>query len=90
MYMLNLIQKNKLMTEFTTPDGYFFWGVHTSASQISHWWIITMHHDGSPLNLDGEKQSQKHSSLLGQAYYLTWCRNIYPKTINHNWAPSAT
>ena len=65
-------------------------GARTSASQKSHWWIITTHHAGAPLNLDGGNQSQKTSSLLGQAHHLTWCTNIYPKTINHTWAPSAT
>ena len=52
LYMLNLNQINKIVTEFTTPDEYFV-GVCTGASQIAHWWIITTHHDGSPLNMDG-------------------------------------
>ena len=38
----------------------------------------------------GKINHKKTSSLLGQAYHLTWCRNIYPKKFNHNWAPSAT
>ena len=32
----------------------------------------------------------KTSSLLGQAYHLTWCTNITQKIINHTWAPAAT
>ena len=61
-----------------TPDEYFQ-GAPTSASQRAHWWTITTHPAGSPLNLDGEKKSQKNSSLIGQAYHLTCCTNIYPK-----------
>ena len=52
--------------------------------------ILHVQNRRAPLNLDGVKQSQKTSSLLGQAYHLTWCTNIYPKTFNHTWGPSAT
>ena len=62
-----------------TLDEYFLWGGQTSASQRAHWWIIITHHAGAPLNMDGGKQSQKTSSLLCQAYHMTWCTNIYPK-----------
>ena len=62
-----------------------------SASQRAHLWVITTHHAGALLNMDGENQLQKTSSLFGQAYHLTWCRNISnQKTINHTWAPSTT
>ena len=40
--------------------------------------------------MDGGKQSQENSSLLGQVYHLTWCTKIYQKTINHTLAPSTT
>ena len=89
LYMLNLTQQNKLMLESTTPDEYFA-GSAYDASQKSHWWTITTHPAGAPLNLDGERQSQKNSSLFGQAYHWTCCTNIYQKKINHTWAPSST
>ena len=65
-------------------------GALTSACKRAHWWIITTHPAGSPLNMDGGKQPQKTSSLLGQAYHLTWCTNIYPRKPNHTWEPSET
>ena len=53
LYMINLTQQNKLMTEFTTPGKYIFRGVCMSASQKAHWCIITTHHSGSLINLNG-------------------------------------
>ena len=41
MYMLNLIQKNKLMTEFTTPDGYFLGSAYECKSKGK---IVDYHH----------------------------------------------
>ena len=38
----------------------------------------------------GENNHKNNSSLIGQAYHLTWRTNIYRKKINHTWAPSAT
>ena len=50
-----------------------------SARQRAHWWIITTPPAGSRLILNGGNQSQKHYSLLGQAYHLIWCTNSCKK-----------
>ena len=65
-------------------------GALTSANQKSHWWTTTTHPDGDPFILDGGKQSQKTSSLIGQAYNWTCFTNTSQKKINHTWAPPAT
>ena len=39
------------------------------------WWNTTTDPDGGPLTKDGESQSLKTSSLLGQAYQWTWFKN---------------
>ena len=54
LYMLNLTQKNKLMTDSTTSEEYFS-GSAYSASQRAHWCNITTHHAGVLLNMDGGK-----------------------------------
>ena len=78
LYMLNLTQQEKLITDSTTPDEYFQ-DVPISASQRGCWWAITPHPDGDALSMDRGKQSQKTSSLLGQTYHLTWYAKMYPK-----------
>ena len=52
LYVLNLTQRNNLMTEFQTPDD-FLQGVCMSSNQKSHLWITTKNHAGSPLNPSG-------------------------------------
>ena len=75
MYMLNLTQWNKLMTEFPTPDKYF-------AGSLYEWkfksTLADYHHTScwSSTQSGWVVEITKSSSLLGQAYHLTLCRNI--------------
>ena len=50
-----------------------------SANWRRIWWTTTTHSARSPLNKDGERQSLKTSSLLGQAYQWTWFKNTSRK-----------
>ena len=61
-----------------------------SASQLSHWWTITTHPAGSPLNLDVEKQLKKILHFLARPIIWLGAQKFIEKTINHTWAPSAT
>ena len=89
LYMLNLTQQNKLKTDFKTPDEYF-------AGSAYEWKLkgtLVDYHQTScwrPNQSGWGKEITKNYSLIGQAYHLTWCRNIYKKKINYTWAPSAT
>ena len=66
------------MTEFTTPDKYFAGIAYKCKSkrtlmdyQHASCWTLTKSGWG--------KSTTKNSSLLVQAYHLTWCTDIYPK-----------
>ena len=50
-----------------------------SANRRRLQWTTTTHPDGAPLTQDGEKQSLKTFSLLGQAYQWTWFTNTSRK-----------
>ena len=52
LYMINLTQQNKIMTEFPTPEM-FLRGLCMSANKKAHLWITTTHHSGSPINPGG-------------------------------------
>ena len=75
LYMLNLTQRNKIMTELTTPDEYFVGGSYECKSKGI---LVGYHHAlfWIPTRSGWRKSITKKSSLLGQAYHLTWCRNI--------------
>ena len=78
LYMLKLTQQNKLMTEFTTPDEYFAGNTYEYKSKST---LVDYHHAACwiPTQSGWGKGITKKSSLLSQAYYMTWCTNIYPK-----------
>ena len=78
LYMLSLTHLNNLMTEPKTPDEYFQGGL-MSANRRRLWWTTTTHPAGAPLTQDGERQSLKTFSLLGQAYQWTWFKNTSRK-----------
>ena len=89
IYMLNLTQQKKLMTDSTTPDEYFAGSAYGCKSKIT---LVDYHHTSCwiPTKSGLGKEITKNSSLLGQAYHWTWCTNIYRKKINHTSAPSET
>ena len=65
--MLNLTQRNKLMTESTTPDKYFAGSNYECKSNST---LVDYHHASywSPTESGWGKSITKTSSLLGQAY----------------------
>ena len=75
LYMLNPTQKNKLMMEFPTPDKYFSGSVYEWKSKVT---LVDYHHAScwSPTQSRWVIAITEKSSLLGQAYHLTLCRNI--------------
>ena len=72
MYMLNLTQRNNLMTEFQTPDEYFTGSVYECKSKGT---LIDYHHASCwiPTQYRWVKAIKKTSSLIGRAYHLTLC-----------------
>ena len=50
-----------------------------NANRIKLWCTTTTYPAGVPLTQDGEMQSLKTSSLLGQAYQWTWSKNTSRK-----------
>ena len=75
LYMLNLNQRNKLMTEFTNPDEYFAGSEYECTPKGT---LVDYHHASfwRPTQYQWGKTTTKIYSLLGQAYHLIWCRNI--------------
>ena len=75
LYMLNLTKQNKLMTEFQTPDEYFSGSVYECKSKGT---LVDHHHSSCciPTQYRWVKAITKKSSLLGQAYHLTLCKDI--------------
>ena len=80
IYMLNLTQRNKLMMQFTTPDNYCAGSVYRGKSKGT---LVYYHHSSfwRPTQYWCVKSITKKSSLPGQAYHLTLCKNTSPK--NH-------
>ena len=54
-----------------------------SANRRKLWCTTTTHPAGVPLTQDGERQSLKNYSLLGQAYQWTWFKNNSRKNNPH-------
>ena len=75
LYMLNLTQRNKLMTELPTPDEYFAGSVYDCKSKGT---LVDYHHAPFwiPTQYGWVRSTTKNYSLLGQAYHLNFCRNI--------------
>ena len=78
LHMLNLTQRNNLMTESTTHDEYFAGSAYKCKSKST---LVNYQHVScwSPTQYRWGKAITKTFSLLGQAYHLTWCTNIYQK-----------
>ena len=66
------------MTESTTPEKYFAGSAYECKSKIT---LLDYHHTSFwiPTQYGWGKTITKTFSLLGQAYHLTWCKNIYLK-----------
>ena len=90
LYMLNLTQQKKLMTESTTPDEYFSGSAYECKSKIT---LVDYHHASFWIPTQsgwGKAITQKLIRFLARPIIWPGAQTFIQKTINHTWEPSAT
>ena len=89
LYMLNLTQQKKLMTESTTPDEYFAGRAYECKSKIT---LVDYHHASfwSPTQYGLRKSITNKFIISWPGLSLDLVHRNLSKKINHTWAPSET
>ena len=89
LYMLNLTQRNMLMTEFTTPDEYFAGSVHECNSKGT---LVDHHHKScwSPTQSRWVKAITKNFFTSWPGLSSDPMQKYLTKKTNYTWAPSTT